>query len=221
MSGEHIDEVAGPPQKDLSETEHFVQVEVQGLAAALTDADEEQRQAAIATVRDQCNPLTQSQVIDQLIAVVKAGRKTSQRAIDSLARLTPFSLPGLVTSLQSTRKPGVQLRLLQALTALAPHLDASLRLSLRTTLVDLWFRSSDPEVRRAISTLIAEGCLPNLASQGPAGRAAARIQIALQAVDTLSRRQAQLLKERDRHRSSLPSPPALAVARGSTGPAPS
>ncbi len=155
-AGEHLGKVTGPPETAPTAAERLIQEGVRALAAALTSRKEEQRQAAVLVVRDRCLPEVQSLVIDRLVAAIKSGRRGRGPAMASLVQLSPLPVPALVTALKKTRQPHIKIRVLVALSLLAPRLDGPLRFHLRQTLLDVGAQAKDDGVRRAIANLIAE-----------------------------------------------------------------
>jgi len=182
------------PTEGMTVAERSIQDGIKALASALTDPREEQRQAAIVAVRDRCLPTVQAEVIGELIKAVKAEQSASNLAVASLAALSPFPFPDLVAALESARKPACQLRLLQALDALLPNLDGTLRFRLRQTLLKLWFQFTDPEVQQATSSLIGH-CVWAAHDRTVREDRTQKLQAAFHLMDTLIRRQNQLEKE--------------------------
>ncbi len=172
---EHPDAADESPNKTATEGERHVQKQIKILASTLTRPDDQERQAAVQVIRDKCTPQVQSLVIDELLGMVRAGRKASGLAVASLTQLRPFPLPAFISALKRRLQPHIKIRLLLALGVFATSLDGQLRFRLRQDLLEMGVRVKDDRVRRAMANLIAQLGFGGLADKSPSGQAVARI----------------------------------------------
>lgn len=129
---------------------------VRQLAAALTDADPDQRQLVAQHILSQCMPEIQSLIIGRLVEIVKDDGAAAGAALASLAPFRKRALVALNNELLESRSGAVQLRLVRALATVTQKLPIDECVDLMFDLVIAHQRAADDEVRTAITKLLAK-----------------------------------------------------------------
>jgi hypothetical protein len=148
---------AAPPDSIHAETPQQITIRegVCRFAAALIDADEEQRTRVAKHILSQCILDVQSLIIGRLVEIVKDDGGVAGAALASLAPFGKRALVALNYELVESRSGVVQLRFVRALATVTQKLPIDECVDLMFDLLIAHRLAADGEVRASIEKLLA------------------------------------------------------------------